>query len=139
MIWRVVLDSNIYLSGILFKGIPARLLTLANRGGFHVCISRHILVEIEAKLLGKFQRDPVTVRWQIRQILTFAEVITAAETINVCRDPDDNRIIECAVASQADFIVTGDKDLLTLNPYQNVLILTAREFLERHITTYPSI
>ena len=59
-----------------------------------------------------------------------AENVASKERIEVCRDPDDNKFIECAVAANALYIVSGDKDLLDLKKYRDVRILTAAEFLE---------
>jgi uncharacterized protein len=63
--------------------------------------------------------------------LKVAEMIEISETITVCRDPKDDKLLEFAVSGAADFLVTGDKDLLILNPFRGVEIITPREFLER--------
>jgi putative PIN family toxin of toxin-antitoxin system len=128
---RVVLDSNIYLSAILFAGVPAALLIAANHGEFRILLSAHILDEVECKLVEKFRRDPFTVRWEIQQLRLLAEMVTPNETIQTCRDPDDNRILECALAGRADVIATGDRDLLTLHPFCNIPILTPPQLLDR--------
>ena len=52
--------------------------------------------------------------------------------IAICRDPDDNRVLECALAGAADYILTGDEDLLTLHPWHGIQIVTVREFLDRY-------
>ena len=56
------------------------------------------------------------------------------QQIDICRDPDDNKFLECAVDAKAIYIVSGDKDLLTLEKYANVEIITAREFCDRYIS-----
>ena len=66
----------------------------------------------------------------LRSFLNDALLIKATEKIQVCRDPKDNMILELAVSGQADCIVTGDKDLLTLNPFRRIQILTPTEFLK---------
>jgi putative PIN family toxin of toxin-antitoxin system len=63
--------------------------------------------------------------------LKVAEIIEISETITVCRDPKDDKLLELTVCGNAGFLVTGDKDLLVLNPFRGVEILTPREFLEK--------
>ena len=67
---------------------------------------------------------------EIRRTVSGALLLTVDITIEACRDPDDNRILECAVAGQADTIVTGDKDLIVLHPFRGIQILTVRQFLD---------
>ncbi len=62
--------------------------------------------------------------------LKVAEMIETGETIAVCRDPKDDKLLELAVSGNADFLVTSDKDLLVLNPFRGVEIITPREFLD---------
>ena len=62
-------------------------------------------------------------------------LVDVTETISVCRDPKDNMLLELAVSGQADVIVTGDSDLLALNPFRNTLILNARDFLTDYFPT----
>jgi putative PIN family toxin of toxin-antitoxin system len=138
MTLRVVIDTNIYLSAILFGGAPAALLLRANHGEFHVIISEHILREVERKLLDKFKRDPAVVRWELQQLRLLSEMVLPSQTIQACRDEDDNRILECAVAGKADFIVTGDRDLLALHPFENIPVLTVRQFVDQFPDQQPS-
>ncbi|NQZ65388.1 putative toxin-antitoxin system toxin component, PIN family, partial [Crocosphaera sp.] len=76
------------------------------------------------------------VSYQIRnqfmiQLKLEAEIIIVFEEIDICRDPKDNKFLEVAVNGKADFIITGDKDLLVLNPFQGIEIITVNEFLSR--------
>ena len=66
----------------------------------------------------------------LKRFLKDAWLIKIKETITVCRDPKDNMILELATSGQADFIITGDKDLLVLNPFRSIRILTPAEFLK---------
>ncbi len=63
--------------------------------------------------------------------LKVVEMIDTSEIINVCRDPKDDKLLELATSGNADFLVTGDKDLLVLNPFRGVEIITPRKFLEK--------
>ena len=60
-----------------------------------------------------------------------AELVAIKESIDICRDPKDNKFLELAVSGEADFIVSGDQDLLVLNPFRNIEIVTANDFLAR--------
>ena len=64
-------------------------------------------------------------------------IIDAVAAVNVCRDPDDNKFIACAVDAKAIYIVSGDKDLLTVEKYDEIEIITAKEFYERYLLSQP--
>lgn len=131
---RVTIDTNLYISGLLFGGTSAILLESAADGHLRPLISLPILEEIERKLLTRFQKSPSTVAAVIHGLLEIAELVIPDLALDaVPRDPDDNRILECAVAGHADFIVTGDKDLLSLRSFDNIPIVTARQFLDAHL------
>ena len=66
-----------------------------------------------------------------RRLERLCTVVEPTERITDCSDPDDNRVLECAVAAQAGYIVTGDRALLRLNPFGNIQILTAAQLLDR--------
>ena len=128
---RVVLDTNIYISALLFGGLPGSLLDLALLPAFTLVISSPILEELEEKLLVKFKLsagDCVVIR---AKLLRAAELVKPNLILGVIGDdPDDNRVLECAVASRAHFIVSGDRHLLTLKSYAGIPILTVRQFLD---------
>lgn len=65
------------------------------------------------------------------------EVVDSVTSVNVCRDPDDNKFIACAVDAKAIYIVSGDKDLLTVKNYDEIEIVTAKEFYERYLLSQP--
>jgi uncharacterized protein len=129
---RVVLDTNVFISATLFKGIPGRLLELAISGSFRVVTSPTLLDELDEKLRGKF-RLPSANADQVRTDLEeFCEVVSTVNRLAIIRDdPDDDRILECAVAGRADYIVSGDRHLLKLGSYDGIAILTIRQFLSR--------
>jgi putative PIN family toxin of toxin-antitoxin system len=67
----------------------------------------------------------------IVKLIESGELVVITESIDVCRDPKDNKFLELAVSGEADFIVSGDQDLLVLNPFRNIEIITANDFLTR--------
>jgi putative PIN family toxin of toxin-antitoxin system len=66
----------------------------------------------------------------LTRLRSLGELVVPAESVSVCRDPDDNRILEAAVAGRADYIVTGDADLLSMQSFQQIPIVTVSDFLE---------
>lgn len=106
------------------------LLELAEDGAFTLIISTDIRSEIKAVLLRKFAWQVAWVDIALEPLLALALPVVPNCRIDACRDEADNRILECAVEGQADVIVTNDKDLLSLSPFQNVQIPRVREFLE---------
>lgn len=130
-IQRLVLDANVVLSGLLFPGsTPSRALLKAQSGA--VLASNATLLElIEVMSRARFDRY---VELGIRQRLV-AEFANACETVEIvspvraCRDPKDDKFLEVAVQGRADIIVTGDSDLLVLNPFRGIAILTPEEYL----------
>jgi len=129
---RVVLDTNILISAIVFGGKPKIILEKAIRGDIQLVLSDPILEELQGVLLGKKFRYPTHVVVEIAQQLTsLAEIVyPEVEIVVIKNDPYDNRILECAVNGKAKYIVSGDSDLLLLKSYQNIDILTPDEFLK---------
>jgi putative PIN family toxin of toxin-antitoxin system len=128
---RVVLDTNVYVSALMFGGLPGSLLDLAFLRSFTLLISPVLLDELDEKLREKFgvsPEDTVLVRARLENV---AEVVEPGEALNVITDdPDDNRVLECAVKGRADLIVSGDRHLLKLAGYQGISIVTVRQFME---------
>lgn len=128
---RVVADTNIYISALMFGGLPGTVLDLGLAGAIQLIASAEILDELNGKLRGKFRveaEDATRIRLRLEQA---AEVIVPGISLDeVPDDPDDNRILECAVVGRADAIISGDRHLLRLGSYAGIPIMTARRFLE---------
>lgn len=128
---RVVFDTNIYISAFITPGGRGECALLAAVGGrFRLCTSIPILTETARKLKDKFAWDRGHATEAVQHIATVAEVIRPRRRLAVLTDDPDNRILECAQASHADFIVTGDKHLLRLARFGGSLIVTLADFLE---------
>ncbi len=129
---RGVFDNNVLVSGALLAGVPRQAFDKLLDNGT-VLISVPVLLEL-AEVLNREKFDKyVTHDERMRFMVGFlkvAEMIETGETIAVCRDPKDDKLLELAVSGNADFLVTGDKDLLVLNPFRGVEIITPREFLD---------
>lgn len=130
-------DTNIYVSGLQFGGLPRRFLDLAAAGDFRLDVSEAILNETPRVLREKFQWRSEALREAEDDILSYAQRITPTQTLNVIKtDPPDNRILECAAAG-SDFIVTGDAHVLGLGHYAGIPILKVGDFLKM-LATRPS-
>ena len=127
---RVVIDTNLYISALMFGGLPGVLFDLMLAKSFETIVSPVLLDELEEKLCGKFElsrEDAALIRAKITGVAT---VIEPTETLRVIeRDPDDDRVLECAVSGKADVIISGDRDLLDLRQYQGIPVMRVREFL----------
>jgi putative PIN family toxin of toxin-antitoxin system len=96
-----------------------------------IATSKVLLDELSRVLRDRFEYSGEKVA-EIRQRLErLCTLVEPAERITGCSDPDDDRVLECAVAAKAGFIVTGDNALLRLNPFRNIQILTAAQLLDR--------
>lgn len=130
---RVVLDTNVLISAIVFGGNPERILLEIHKKGYALLVSPAILVEL-ARILRK------KLMWQEDKILFALEGLKKLHTLvtptikiqKIHSDPSDNRILECAVFGKADYIVTGDKKhLLPLKKFSGIPILSPKEFLQK--------
>jgi putative PIN family toxin of toxin-antitoxin system len=128
---RAVLDTNVVVSALLFDGQASRLLALWQQRRFIPVISRPILQEyLRVLAYPKFKLTAQEVRDAIEQLLPYAEVASPSRRLRVIRrDPDDNRFLECVVAAKAQYLVSGDDDLLSLGTFQGIRVVSVAEFL----------
>ena len=123
-------DSNIYVSALQFGGIPLQFLNAARRRAFQLAISEALIVEIRGVLQKKFRWSEEMLIEAISALHDCTQLVTATQPLRViAEDPDDDRVLECAVASGSQFIISGDKHLLRLVQYENIRILKVSEFL----------
>lgn len=131
---RVILDTNIILSAIFFGGVPGRILNAYRDGEITIVLSPEILDEYQAtaeRLAKKFDVD-------YEEILDWIAVhseMTAAPSLNepVCADPDDDKFVACALASNAKIICSGDKHLLNVDGCLGIEVLKPRAFVDKYL------
>lgn len=122
---RIVLDSNVIISAFLFGGEPARLLEHALTGSVRCFTSLPILDEVREVLLRpKFGLSPDQAMRLVEELHDLCEIVTTEERVHaVAADPDDDAVLECALAAKADLLVSGDSHLLDLVKYRHVRIM----------------
>ena len=127
----VVIDSSVWISVLQFGWkytTPVRAVEAALR--WHtLATSQEINAETRRILVEKFQWSSDDAQRLVAAYLKKANHITISGTVHVCRDPNDDMVLECAMVSGAQCIVSGDKDLLVLDPYNGIRIVTPAEFL----------
>jgi putative PIN family toxin of toxin-antitoxin system len=130
---RVVLDTNILISGIFWRGNPYKILSRCLGEGLQLVTSLEILEELQQVLRTekKFGLNEEDISSYIGLMISNSIMVNPAQAIDVVTDdPEDNAILECAVEGKADYIISGDRHLLSLREYGGIRILTAREFIE---------
>ena len=129
---RVVVDTNVIISGILLpRSAPGRALTTIVRHTYPL-VSGDTFRELHEKLLlPKFDRYVSVSSRQafLKRFLAVAAFIPVSTTLEACRDPKDNKFLELALDGEADWIVSGDRDLLVLHPFRGIPVLTPQAFL----------
>jgi uncharacterized protein len=132
---RIVLDTNILVSALMsIRGAPAQLVELAACAAVQNLTSEALLLELHhvlnRPLFNKQDHSPY-----MQHVRAFSECVTPTEKLHHCKDEPDNRVLECAVAGRADYIISGDKELLGLGRCRGIPIVSARAFLDLHFLT----
>jgi uncharacterized protein len=129
---KVVIDTNVFVSGLTFKGKPREVLDLIWRGDIEACISSFIFKELEETLKKDFSWDRDQIKHTIEKIKAKTILIQPKNKVSVIKENDeDNRILECAIEGKAQYLISGDrKHLLPLKEYQGIKILSPAEFLK---------
>ena len=127
---RVVIDTNVIISALyLAKGNAWRIVTWAIEGNIRNIVSDFIIEEVRIVLERKFLWHPSKIEKAIIQIESFSEKVSPEKHLSVVSYEPDNRILECAVEGQADFIISGDHHLTDLKEFQRILIVNPASFL----------
>ena len=128
---RIVADTNIFISAVMFGGVPGVFLDLAFQGSFHLVTSPILLDELDEKPRMKFELSPADADLIRSRLEAISQLVSTTATLAVIKDdPDDDRVLECAIAGRADYIVSGDRHMLKLGAYENIPIITVRNFMD---------
>ena len=127
---RAVFDTNVLIAAFLTEGLCSGLLIRARKQAFNLILCDDIIREFEGILVKKLKLTSTDIS-EISAIVSEAasEILHKLNPIpNICRDPNDDMIIACAIDATADYIVTGDEDLLILKKYKDIVIMNPRNF-----------
>lgn len=131
---RIVVDTNVIISGVFFGGAPAEVLKAIISNKVTACASKQIVeeyIEIVNEMIsrkqGKLNNNILLT------LIESLEMIKPKTHIEISRDRDDDKFIECAKDADALYIVSGDKDLLVIKQYENIKIITAKEFCDNYL------
>lgn len=132
---RVILDTNVFVSGVFFRGPPYEILDAWRHGRLILVVSPEILREYERvgrELANEFQTVDIA---PILELLAFeGEVVNAPPLAeSVCSDPDDDKFLACAIASGTKTISSGDKALRRTTGYAGIEVLSPRQFVDKHL------
>lgn len=132
---RVVLDTNVFVSGVFFSGPPYRILCAWRDGLVQVVVSPEIVAEYVRVGEELNEHFPSVDLSPVLALLATAGVIVepAALSEQVCADPDDDKFLACALSAGCQFVVSGDKHLLDVSGYQGVTVVRPRTFVESHL------
>jgi len=126
---KAVFDTNVYISGIVYGGVPRDLLILAEEQRFKLFISVEILLEIVEKLRENFLWNEDKIELVIATVSKTATLVKTKRRLAVVKDDkSDNKIIECAYSSKAKLVVSGDKHLLRLRKVMGIEVVKPRDF-----------
>jgi putative PIN family toxin of toxin-antitoxin system len=128
---KAVFDTNVLIAAFLTEGLCSGLLVRARKKAFNLVLCDDIIREFEGILIKKFKLTSTDIS-EISAIVSEAasEILHNLDPIpNICRDPNDDMIIACAIDATADYIVTGDEDLLILKRYKDIVIINPRNFV----------
>ena len=128
---KVCIDTNVWISGVIFSGKPAEIITAAFNRKFEVVLSQVILEEVERNLLNKFHFSRSNAKKLMNRLLQIADLYEPPGTVRVIpNNHADNLVLETAVLGWAKYLVTGDHEhLLPLRIFRNVKIVEPTEFL----------
>ncbi len=130
---KIVIDTNVLISGVFFGGFPRKILSAVVSQKITACATTEIINEYEEIVQEMINRKQGHINKSILSpLIKVMEIIEPVIHVEICRDPDDNKFLECAKDSHALYIVSGDKDLLVIKQFENVQIVTAKSFCQKY-------
>jgi uncharacterized protein len=132
---KVVLDTNVFVSGVFFSGPPYQILKAWRDGKIQLAVSPEILEEYHrvGEILAE-EHPTIDLKPVLDYVIRNVEVYAAPSLPEaVCQDPDDDKFLACALASESTLIISGDKHLLKASGYRNIEVLKPRDFVNKHL------
>lgn len=127
---RAFIDTNVVMAAFLTEGLSHFILSRAIAGAFEAVVSEQVIDELAEHLRDDFKVPAADIREVVRHVRRACRVVpTPATAEKICRDPDDDTILAAAVETGAELLVTGDKDLLVLDPHRHIRIVPPTTFV----------
>lgn len=131
---KIVVDTNVIISGIFFGGNPRRIVEAVVDGIIDAYATTEIIDEYAGIIDSMIEMKQGRLNRSILSpLFSSLKIIDRESQVDISRDPDDNKFIECAVDAKALYIVSGDYDLLDIYSYNGIEIITAKDFCERYL------
>ena len=132
---KVVMDTNVFVSGVFFSGPPYQILKAWQSGEFELAVSQEILDEYRrvGEILAE-ERPAIDLNPILNFVIEHAKVYKISKLREpICEDPDDDKFIACALASGSRVIISGDKHLLKVSGYEGIEVLKPRDFVDGYL------
>ena len=130
---KILIDTNILISALFFGKFPKEFLNEVLDENFEICINDKIFSEYEKTITKKIAKKKVLNETLYEKFLGEVRFFESISDLKICRDPDDDKFINCAIDAKAIYIVSGDNDLLTIKNFAGIEIVTAREFYDKYL------
>lgn len=143
---RIVIDTNIWIAGLLWRGPAERLLRCAEKGKLTLCMAYQMVLELEEVLAYERLQPRLSILGQTpAQLAAYALSLSSAFSVRrtgtpiVAADPDDDIFLLCAMEASASYVVTHDKHLLTLKSFEGISIVSLEDFMNLESALFSSI
>lgn len=121
---KLVLDTNIYIAAFLSKGLASKIIELGEEEKVDIYASREILEEVQSRLVNKLKFDESYIKEYVDHTTSGVNIVSPKRKLKVIKnDQTDNKILECAIESKVDLIVSMDKHLIKLKTYEGIGII----------------
>jgi putative PIN family toxin of toxin-antitoxin system len=132
---KVILDTNVFVSGVFFSGPPYRILEAWRDGKIQLVMSQEILDEHRRVGESLAEQFPNVELQSMLELITINAELFSVQNLPepVCKDPDDDKFLACALASKCKVIISGDKNLLKVSGFHGIRVIRPRDFVDEYI------
>jgi|SRR3989338_3625421 len=132
---KITLDTNVILSSTFWFGDSSKIMEMVEKGGTELILSEDIIEEYKnvlnyEEIQDKIKNKNLEMQRTVEEIITLSKIVEPKSKLDIIKeDPDDNKILECAVEGKVDYIISQDKHLLDIKEYKEIKIITPKDFL----------
>ena len=132
---KITLDTNVILSSTFWFGDSSKIMEMVEKGGTELILSEDIIEEHKnvlnyEEIQDKIKNKNLEMQRTVEEIITLSKIVEPKSKLDIIKeDPDDNKILECAVEGKVDYIISQDKHLLDIKEYKEIKIITPKDFL----------